>query len=218
MNRGIALLASFRFILHKLLKESRFLPKKVLPEEHRDARDTAARGHPSTENRAPAEAPAAPPDLKSPARKGHSPHPLVEGARIIGVRLLDSHGDERLKVRSGEETVIEVIIECSRPLSNPVIGLRIQRSAGEHRTVMYDTNTLWRNQTTGEFSQGDVIVARFRQRMSLGPGRYTITVAIASHDAREFYDWQEEIVCFEVDAYAGMQGIVNLDSEIEIGR
>ena len=167
--------------------------------------------------RAPAETPAAPTDIKARARKGRSPHPLVEGARIARVRLLNAQGDEKLRVRSGEETVIHVSIECSRPLANPVIGLLIRRLAGAHPTLIYDTNTIWQNQKTGEFSPGDVMEARFCQRMSLGPGSYAITVAIASHDASEFYDWQEEILGFEVEASSKMQGIVNLHSEIVIG-
>jgi len=168
--------------------------------------------------RAPAETPAAPADIKTRARKGRSPHPLVEGARITRVRLLNAQGDEKLRVRSGEETVIHVSIECSRPLANPVIGLLIRRPLAGHSTVIYDTNTIWRNQNTGEFAPGEQIEARFCQRMSLGRGAYTVTVAIASHDASEFYDWQEEILGFEVEASTKMQGIVDLDSEIAIAR
>ena len=62
----------------------------------------------------------------------------------------------------------------------------------------------------------EVLEARFCQRMNLGPGSYTVTVAIASHDAKEFYDWQEAILSFEVEASSTMQGIVNLHSEIDI--
>lgn len=168
--------------------------------------------------RSPAAAPGAPPDDKSRIRRERSPHPLVEGARVVQVRLLDAQGNERLKVSSGEETVIQLSIECSRPLSNPVIGLIIRRSSGQHSTVVYDTNTLWRNQNTGEYSPGDIIETRFRQRMSLGSGSYTITVAIASHDAKEFYDWQHDILAFEVETSSRMQGIVNLHSKIETGN
>lgn len=168
--------------------------------------------------RAPAEPPAVPADVKTRARKGRSPHPLVEGARITGVRLLNAQGDQKLSVHSGEETVIEVSIECSRPLANPVVGLLIRRLVAGQSTVIYDTNTIWQNQKTGEFAPGDVIEVRFCQRMSLGPGSYAITVAVASHDAREFYDWQEEILGFDVKAPSKMQGIVNLHSEIEIGH
>jgi ubiquinone/menaquinone biosynthesis C-methylase UbiE len=168
--------------------------------------------------RAPTETPAAPSDLKTRARKGRNPHPLVEGARITGVRLLNAQGHEKLRVRSGEETVIQVSIECSRPLADPVIGLRIHGSVGGCPAVIYDTNTIWRNQKTGEFSPGEVFEARFCQKMSLGPGPYSITVAIASYDAREFYDWQEEILGFEVETSTGMQGIVNLHSAIEVAK
>ena len=163
-----------------------------------------------------AETPAVPTDLKTRARRGRSPHPLVDGARITRVRLHNSLGKEKLKVHSGEETVIHVSIECSRPLSNPVLGLRICRSIGGNSVIIYDTNTIWRSQKTGEFSPGEVLEARFCQRMNLGPGSYTVTVAIASHDAKEFYDWQEAILSFEVEASSTMQGIVNLHSEIDI--
>jgi ubiquinone/menaquinone biosynthesis C-methylase UbiE len=161
------------------------------------------------------------PGTRSPearARKGRSPHPLVEGAEIARVRLLNARGDEVSRVASGEETVVAAWIECSRPLAHPIVGLRISRTVAGKPTVIYDTNTMWQHLSTGEFSPGDVIEARFCQRMNLGPGSYSVTVAIASHDTREFYDWQEDILSFRVADATGMQGIVNLRSEIVVAR
>ena len=170
--------------------------------------------------RSPADTSAAPmgDSLKVRARKGRSPHSLVEGARITSVCLLNVEGNEVLRVCSGEETVVRVWIECSRQLANPVIRLRIHRFVGIDSAIIYDTNTIWRHQRTGEFSPGEVIEARFSQKMNLGPGSYAITVAIASHDASEFYDWQESILSFRVEKSSEMQGIVNLHSKIEVGK
>jgi len=156
--------------------------------------------------------------LDAHGRKNRSPHPLVEGARIAAVRLLNAQGNEALRVRSGEETVVRVWIECSRPLAHPIIGLVIRRLVGGASTVIYDTNTLWQNLRTGEYGAGEVIEIQFRQRMNLGPGSYPITVAIASHDAKKFYDWQEGILAFEVVESSGMQGLVNLHSTIEVAK
>ena len=163
-----------------------------------------------------AEAAVGPKELETRARRGRSPHPLVEGARIAQVRLLNFLGEEQPRIHSGEETVIHVAVECSRPLSNPLLGLRIRRSIGGNSVIIFDTDTKRRNQKTGEFSPGEILQARFYQRMNLGPGSYTVTVAIASHDAKEFYDWQEAILGFEVEASSTMEGIVDLHSEIDI--
>jgi len=166
--------------------------------------------------RTPADPLVAPTDDNAPGHGSHGGRVLVDGAQIIEARLLDGQGDPTLRVRSGEDTVIQVSIECSQPLANPVIGLIIHRQAGDQWTVIYDTNTIWREQDTGDFSPGKLIDARFAQKMNLGPGAYSVTVAIASHDASAFYDWRDRILVFEVEACPQMRGIFNLDSGIEI--
>jgi len=168
--------------------------------------------------RAPSHSRDAPSDSSSPADDSTDRNQLVQGARIVDIRLLDDRGVQISRVRSGEATVIQVSIECSRALVNPAIGIQVRRDEKGKPSVLYDTNTIWRDQKTGEFSPGEVIEARFCQRMLLGPGSYTITAAIASHDAGELYDWRDDILKFEVEPSARMQGSVNLDSEIEIGK
>jgi hypothetical protein len=202
---AIALLAPLRWKLHRLLGGLGLHKKKVLSEAHGDAR-------------IPAETAVPPPDHSERPRKGRSPHPLVEGAEIIRFAMLSTHGEEVSRIGSGEETVMRVWIECSRPLANPIIGLIVRRTINGKPAIVYDTNTLWQNVRTGEFSTGDVIEACFSQTMDLGPGSYSVTVAIASHDGKEFYDWQEDIGSFEVVESSGMQGIANLRSQIAVTK
>jgi hypothetical protein len=151
-------------------------------------------------------------------REGRSPHELVPGAAITEVWLLDAAGNPVRQVRSGEATTVDVRIEFARLLDNPAVGLVIRRSLHGEPTVVYDTNTIWRNQETGQFRPGDVGHVRYRQRMELGRGQYTITTAIASRDGRTFYDWREAALRFEVIGAQDMQGIANLRSVIEVDK
>ena len=151
-------------------------------------------------------------------KRSRTPHELVEGATIREVCLLNARGEETLSVESGEETVLRVRIECSRPIKDPVIGLIVRGNIAGKSALIYDTNTMWQKQGTGEYSTEDEIEARFHQQMNLGPGLYSVTVAIASHDAVEFFDWLEDSLEFQVVEASVMQGIVNLQSEIVVAK
>ena len=151
-------------------------------------------------------------------KEGKSPHPLTKRAVIRKVSLLNASNKSVTTVETGEPTTIRVEIEVRDEISDPVVGFIIRSILNGRETKVYDTNTMWRRQPTGDFFPGQTIVVEYRQDMSLGPGSYYLSTAIASRGAESFYDWRESVLAFEVRGSEGMQGLTNLNSEILVLR
>ena len=151
-------------------------------------------------------------------RAGKSPHDLTGEAIISSIRLIGAAGQPTRTINSGDETAIELMIDCHCDISSPVLGFIVRTEIRGEPTIVYDTNTMWRNMATGDFLAGETIRARFAQKMNLGPGRYTLSAAIASAEGKTFFDWREAVLDFLVLGANDMQGIANLGSEIHIAR
>src|SRR5207244_4305878 len=134
------------------------------------------------------------------------------------IRLIGAAGQPTRTINSGDETAIELMIDCHCDISSPVLGFIVRTEIHGEPTIVYDTNTMWRNMVTGDFLAGETIRARFTQKMSLGPGRYTLSAAIASAEGKTFFDWREAVLDFLVLGANDMQGVANLGSEIHIAR
>ncbi len=149
--------------------------------------------------------------------EGRSPHPLTKGAVIKSVTLLNRRDEPVDLVTSGEATTIRVEIEFKEDVRNPVVGFIIRTIENGTARIVYDTNTMWRKQSTGDFEIGETALVTYAQPMNLGPGTYYLSTAVASEGAEKFYDWREAVLSFDVESAVGMQGSVNLNSTIHIG-
>lgn len=174
-------------------------------------------------------APAAPPPPASDDAAAPSPEaPPAEAAittdavSLEHVSVQNSSGQIREIVMSGDEITIVISFRARRALHDPHIGFKIRDRLG---VVFYETNTYCMRQTIGPVQVGDLMTARFRARVPLIEGEYSITAAIANggrdrHSFDEALHYQHDSVRFAITRNWSIHewhGIVNITPQVTIG-
>ncbi|VVB88180.1 Uncharacterised protein [uncultured archaeon] len=133
----------------------------------------------------------------------------------IQLKINGGTGENAKIINFGDNTCIQLKIQFHEDAINPIAGYIIRDIDGRE---VYNTNTLWNNLILGEFKKNDTFEISFLQRMILNNGLYFITVALAYSDAKQLYDWHDNVIEFEVKNNKKYCEIVDLQTEIKINR
>ena len=143
-----------------------------------------------------------------------------EGGAVYGtgaVKLTDLALDSppEVPVATGDVLRVRCTAEVHEAVTDPVFGIIVRSNDG---TYLYDTNTLWRRQGTGDLHLGDRLAVEIPLRLHLLPGRYVITLAVSRSDGKQIYDWHTDALAFDVVGEFVANGIVDLDGTIDVTR
>lgn len=119
------------------------------------------------------------------------------GAIISRVELLDERGDKRNVLVAGQKATVAVRVMFFEAIDDPTIGMLIRDRLG---LDVFGTNTFHFGHHLGAFAPGEVLEIEFTMVVDLGPGEYTITVAIHTLDVHvhECFDWVDRVLSFKV--------------------
>lgn len=180
-----------------------------------DATDT----EPTADAAAPApEVERAAPELNLNLGDGHRTGNFQGMITSVRFRADEAAGDGRLVVtgRRGTITVRAVALE---PIASPTLGFLIKDRLGAE---IYGTNTGVRGIDLGDLAAGEAVELSVRAPMNLGPGVYTLTVALHSGPTHTevCYDWVERAEVFQVlpSPIDSFIGVARLDVAIETRR
>ena len=117
-------------------------------------------------------------------------------AIISEVKLL-SAGNEVSIVVAGQEVEVKASVLFLETITNPTIGILIRDRLG---TDVFGTNTHYLDTDIGMFTPGEHLNISFTLLMNLGPGDYTVTLAIHTLDKHvyECFDWADRLIAFQV--------------------
>lgn len=170
---------------------------------------------------APPEAPAhAPLAVASPA-----PAPEPATARRTGsflafvrdVHFRDAHGNPLEVLVAGHEATLAMRVVFAAPVEHPTLGILIRNRLG---LDIFGTNTHLLRHDLGNFKPGDALDVAWRFRLNLGPGAYTLTVAV--HTDRTHldacFDWVDRLLSFKVvpDVMLEHVGVARLEPRLEM--
>jgi lipopolysaccharide transport system ATP-binding protein len=134
-------------------------------------------------------------------------------AQIRSLQLFNSRRAPTLVWKSGEEVSVELAVEFSKPVSNPVIGILIRTRIGFE---VWGTNTQWEGVKLGPTAPGQTRKIQFQFRCDLCPGDYTLTAG--SHDVNgNVHDWIEDAISFTVTDVRRTTGIAYLRAKVTAG-
>jgi ABC-type polysaccharide/polyol phosphate transport system ATPase subunit len=136
-------------------------------------------------------------------------------AHILSVELLDEWERPVDRVSSGDQATLRVVAEFRERVEDPIFGFVLFTDDGKD---LFGTNTLSRLIDVGTFEAGDRVQVAFRQKISLLPGRYMFSVAIAHNDASSPIDMWQDCLYFRVRGFSGDQGFFDLGTGIEVAR
>lgn len=135
-------------------------------------------------------------------------------AGILNVILIDENKQEKNVFLSGKKINIVIKIEVYKKIRNPEFGIIISNT---ENIQIFNTNTVLKKIKTGEFDVG-LYEIDFEIKNLLTSGVFKLTAAISSEDAKNFYDWKNDIRTFEVFSERPMLGLVDLEHNIIINK
>lgn len=134
---------------------------------------------------------------------------------VAKVELLDGNGEPVDALWPGQQAVLRVRYQVHEGVEAPIFGI-IMYTDEENPQLTYDTNTMWRGIDTGVLAPGCDVEVEYRFCCTLPAGRHYVTVAAAHTNAREFYDWIDRGITFEVRRDRSWKGTSNIGCEIRV--
>lgn len=121
------------------------------------------------------------------------------GAIISRVELLDELGEPCGILVVGQKVTVVVRAMFFEAIADPTVGILIRDRLGQD---IFGTNTFHLGHHLGSFTPGEVLEIEFALVVDLGPGHYTLTVAVHTLDVHvhECFDWVDRVLAFEVIA------------------
>jgi ABC-2 type transport system ATP-binding protein len=147
-----------------------------------------------------------------PAIQGWRGQPIYGNGevKVSDIRL---EPEDRAVIPAGSALAVSYVADAQVDVDNPVYGMIVRSSDG---TYVYDTNTLWRKQSTGPLRAGERHHVRFDLTAHLLPGTYVVTVSAARSDGRVQYDWHTDALSFSVTGPSVAYGLADLKGSIEV--
>ena len=120
--------------------------------------------------------------------------------QLDAIKLLNEEGVAIDLVEVGEQVCLQLIVSCIDNIEDLVAGYIIKDRLGRD---VFGTNTFLCHQQLHHINQGDKVEYRFHFSMNLGPGRYSISIALHADDTHlsKNYLWQDHALIFTVVNY-----------------
>lgn len=136
-------------------------------------------------------------------------------ARIKQVAICGENSRSNV-ISSGENAVIAVDIEPSRDIDDLTVGIIIRDKYGQD---IFGTNT-FHHAVAVNLKRNRMMTCAFKMRMDIGPGKYSVTAALHSHDTHleDCFHWADNIASFDISGNYDRQyiGVCKLYPEIDV--
>lgn len=125
---------------------------------------------------------------------------IVSGTReaaLTEVALCNADGQHIEVVYVGQEVCIRVAAQCRTDIASLVVGYMIKDRLGQ---PVFGTNTYHHDRVLKNLTQGANILLEFGFKANLGPGTYSIAVALHADDTHisNNYEWRDHALIFNV--------------------
>ena len=116
---------------------------------------------------------------------------------------------------SGETYSVRMTVVFKESIDAPVFAFTIKDARG---TEIAGTNTHFAEIETGSFKKGEKITIQFKQKITLNPGSFLLSLGCVDLSSGELkiYDRRHDFLSFQVLSEKASVGIVDLNSEIGI--
>jgi lipopolysaccharide transport system ATP-binding protein len=140
-------------------------------------------------------------------------------AMITGISLLNDKDENLDVVNVGTSVRLQVKVAIRAPIARLILGYMIKDRLGQ---PMYGTNTDIKKMPISNIKPGEEITYSFAFPLYLGPGSYSVAVALTSSDTHleKNFEWRDLALVFNVVNISRehFAGCVWLDPEISIHR
>lgn len=136
--------------------------------------------------------------------------------RITDIRICDQQDRQTELLVAGQPAFLHIHLRARAP-AEPHVGILIQDRFGQD---IFGTNTFHLRQHLDLKADDACTITFFFERLNLGPGKYTLTVAAHSRDThiQECYHWMDRARSFEVVTGGDFAfvGLVRLEPAVSV--
>lgn len=117
--------------------------------------------------------------------------------KILRTELLNEHNKPIEVASVGRQVTLQVAVMATSVIPKLVLGIMIKDSLG---LTIYGTNTDLKGMPLLDVQVGKEYTFRFSFPMNLGPGSYSVSVALTSSDThlKDNYEWRDQAFVFSV--------------------
>ena len=137
-------------------------------------------------------------------------------AEIIDYGIFDKEGKYLSSIDNEKEVVLKSKTRFNKDIDNPIFTMTIKNFNG---IEIAGTNTMIEKIYPGKFKSGDIVVAKFMQKLPITPGQDTISFSctyINSKGELEVLNRKYEALLIEIISSKNNVGIIKLDTKIKI--
>lgn len=118
-------------------------------------------------------------------------------ATVANIIMLDDQGRQTTAVEVGSSVTLQVVVALHASVPDLVLGYMIKDHFGQS---IFGTNTNHMNTVLQDLKSGESITYSFNFTADLGPGSYSVTIALHSSNGydRSRYEWKELALTFNV--------------------
>lgn len=140
-------------------------------------------------------------------------------ARIESVEMVNSDGKSARVFQVGDEVRILCELSFEKEIDSPTVGVLIRDRLGND---VFGTNSFHVNPIRRTVTKGGRLFVNFTVVLNIGPGDYSLTIAIHAHDTHlsRNYDWWDQVLIFQVIPGSNytFTGLAYLPVNIEISE
>ena len=117
-----------------------------------------------------------------------------------------------------EKIIMKSKIKFNEDVKDPIFTMTVKDF---HGNDIVGTNSEIENISTGNYKKGDIVIAEFKQRIPIKPGKYTLSFSCTRYDLNgdlEILNRKYDALIVEAISSKGTVGMVRLNSDIKITK
>ncbi len=139
-------------------------------------------------------------------------------ADVVDYGVFDENGNYLNSIENDREVVLKSKIKFNEEIKEPIFTMTIKDFNGVEMT---GTNSMYEKIATGTYKKGDTVVVDFKQKISLAPGKYTLSFSCTHINAKgelEVLSRKYDALLIEILSSKDCVGIMRIDSKISINK
>ncbi len=154
-------------------------------------------------------------ELNFPSGLGE-PERLGDGAAaVLDAWFEDEPGRRSGVLEHGRAASFHAVVEAASPLSEPIVGMRIEDAQG---VIVFETSTTRAAQPSGDLAVGERVELAVRFETALRPGRYFASPSVAHAGSGELIDFRRRLTSIVVTGDLPGSGLVDIPHHVALER
>lgn len=139
-------------------------------------------------------------------------------AEVIDYGMFDQDGNAVSIIDNGDLAILKSKVKFNKTVKDPIFTMTVKDFQGND---IAGTNSEIEKVMTGEFKKGDIVIAEFKQKLPIAPGKYTLSFSCTRFNLNgelEVMSRKYDALLIEIITTKNTVGMMRLDSNITVHK